>query len=93
MKRRCKNLARATALALVITTHSTGVFAQTQLSCEQLWQARNTIFARNGYCFQTARGRATFGAGCFAPYGELGPADRAEVQSLQYWERAKGCPP
>ena len=37
------------------------------MSCEELWYARNRIYARNGYCFNTARARAVFGAGCFPP--------------------------
>ncbi len=30
------------------------------LSCEELWIARNEIFDRNGYCFRSERGEAYF---------------------------------
>jgi len=30
------------------------------LSCEELWIARNEIFDRNGYCFRSERGQAYF---------------------------------
>ncbi|MGH6835743.1 MAG: YARHG domain-containing protein [Methylocella sp.] len=61
------------------------------MSCSQLWYARNQIYARNGYCFETARARETFGAGCFPPYGKLDGWERDRVQELQMWERRKGC--
>ncbi|MFP4537010.1 MAG: YARHG domain-containing protein [Dichotomicrobium sp.] len=31
-----------------------------ELDCEELWIARNEIFNRNGYCFQSARGQEYF---------------------------------
>lgn len=62
-----------------------------QMSCEQLWHERNAIYARNGYCFKTARARAVFGAGCFPPYGELSGWERRRVNELQAWERRFGC--
>jgi len=31
------------------------------MSCNALWNARNSIYAQNGYCFKTARARAVFG--------------------------------
>jgi hypothetical protein len=37
----------------------------TRLSCEQLWLARNEMFARNGYCFGTSAAQQVFGTrGC-----------------------------
>ena len=62
------------------------------LSCGELWQARNAVYARNGYCFKTERARAVFGRGCFPPYGELSGSEKADVADYQYWERRKGCP-
>jgi hypothetical protein len=61
------------------------------MSCGELWHARNAIYARNGYCFKTARARAVFGAGCFPPYGEMSGAEKRRVDELQYWERRNGC--
>src|SRR3954468_8166938 len=31
-----------------------------QLSCDSLWTVRNSIFNDNGYCFKTAKAKATF---------------------------------
>ena len=61
------------------------------MSCDQLWYARNAIYARNGYCFQTPRAQAVFGRGCFPPYGRLGGWEQERVQELQMWERRRGC--
>jgi hypothetical protein len=61
------------------------------MSCSQLWYARNTIYARNGYCFKTERARAAFGPGCFPPYGELHGWEHERVNELQVWEARKGC--
>lgn len=61
------------------------------ISCNQLWRQRNAIYARAGHCFNTERGRATFGEGCYPPYGRLSGADARRVQQLQSWERRKGC--
>jgi hypothetical protein len=60
-------------------------------SCEQLWRQRNAIYARAGHCFATDRGRATFGEGCYPPYGRLSGADSREVQRIRRLERMSGC--
>ena len=60
-------------------------------SCDRLWYERNKIYARNGYCFQTDRARAVFGAGCFPPFGQLNGWEMQRVQELQMWERRNGC--
>ncbi len=62
------------------------------MSCDELWYARNEIYARRGYCFKTARARATFGPGCFEPYGHLSGWEVDRVNELQMWESRKGCP-
>ena len=61
------------------------------MSCADLWYARNDIYARNGHCFKTARGRNTFGRGCFPPYGKLGRSDRRRVAEIKRWEGRNGC--
>jgi len=61
------------------------------MSCDELWYARNAIYADNGYCFETRRARRAFGRSCFPPYGELSGPDRREVAAIQRWERRKGC--
>lgn len=60
-------------------------------SCDRLWYERNKIYARNGYCFQTARARAVFGPGCFPPFGQLNGWEMQRVQEIQMWERQNGC--
>ncbi|MDB5533310.1 MAG: hypothetical protein JWO28_1625 [Hyphomicrobiales bacterium] len=72
---------------------ATAFVAQAQgQSCGQLWYQRNAIYAQAGYCFQTARARATFGENCFPPYGRLSPNQQARVNALQYQEDMRGCP-
>lgn len=66
--------------------------AEAQGACASLWHQRNSIYARNGYCFQTARARSVFGPGCFPPYGELSPSERRRVNQLQAEEDQLGCP-
>ncbi len=61
------------------------------MSCGDLWYARNAIYAKNGYCFQTERARSVFGASCFPPYGALHGWEHERVNELQMWERRKGC--
>lgn len=70
--------------------------AGTQNQCEALWLARNAIFSRNGYCFQSARGKAAFSnAGCIpgmsASEVPLSAAERAEVERLAAQESSLGC--
>jgi len=61
------------------------------MSCNALWTERNSIYARHGYCFKTARARAVFGPGCFPPYGKLSGWEQSRVNELQMWEQRKGC--
>ena len=52
---------KATLIGLAIGVASTALFVAAPLanaqgaSCDRLWYERNKIYARNGYCFQTAR--------------------------------------
>ena len=87
-----KRLALATAVAASAAMILTPTIAAAQ-SCGDLWYRRNAIYAEAGYCFQTARARAVFGAGCFPPYGQLGPRQRSQVNAIQSQERYMGCPP
>lgn len=69
---------------------------QQQESCETLWYQRNTIFARNGYCFQSSRGlRAFSNVGCrvgmAAGETPLTAAERREVDRLVSREKALQC--
>lgn len=60
-------------------------------SCEQLWHARNSIFAEAGHCFKTPRAIAVFGTRCHPPYGRLSGAQQARVNSIIAQERQLGC--
>lgn len=70
--------------------------SQPQQTCDSLWFQRNTIFARNGYCFQSARGRRAFSnqgcrAGMTAGQTPLTPFERQEIQWLKSQETAQHC--
>ena len=75
-----------------------GASAQQQfndLSCEQLWFARNSIFKAVGYCFKTPRAISIFGnADCL--YGKendvpLSQNDRNLIDAIQTAERDRQC--
>jgi hypothetical protein len=61
------------------------------LSCGRLWYERNRIYARYGYCFKSARAIATFGRGCFSPFGRVPGHQRRVINHIQRIERYKGC--
>jgi hypothetical protein len=62
------------------------------LNCNQLWHARNKIFAEHGYCFKTARAKKAFPNNCFPPYGENLPAwARNDVGWIKEVEKSKRC--
>ena len=68
-----------------------------QSQCDQLWYQRNAYFARRGYCFQSARGRAAFaGIACIPGLAvadvPLTLAERAEVERIRGVEQSLGCP-
>lgn len=67
-----------------------------QMSCNDLWYARNSIFAAHGYCFKSARGKAAFGhmrciPGLAAGDVPLTASERNEVSHLKALERQQGC--
>jgi hypothetical protein len=66
-----------------------------RLSCDALWTVRNTIFDENGYCFQTAKGKAVFSnVGCkYTSSGSvpLNKYERANVERVKAVEARKGC--
>jgi len=70
--------------------------SQPQQTCDSLWFQRNAIFARNGYCFQSARGRQAFSnlgcrAGMTAGQTPLTPSERQEILRLKEQETAQQC--
>ena len=66
-----------------------------QLSCQILWEVRNTIYKENGYCFHTSKAIAAFGnAGCLhdnAADVPLNAAERYNVTAIKKAEAKKGC--
>jgi hypothetical protein len=64
-------------------------------NCEFLYTMRNQIYADHGYCFKTARARATFGnAGCVTGDANalgLSGIERANAATILQAEKAKGC--
>jgi hypothetical protein len=66
-----------------------------QLSCQILWEVRNTIYKENGYCFHTQKAINAFGnAGC--KYDNmsdvpLNAAERHNVLAIKKVEAKKGC--
>ena len=65
------------------------------MSCQILWEVRNTIYKENGYCFHTAKGIKFFGnAGC--TYDNEGSipmsrADKNTVLAIKKREQNLGC--
>lgn len=95
MRHICKLSALAGAILIVQTPviNSSVAVAQgyADMSCSQLWYARNRIYADAGYCFKTARARSQFGAGCFPPYGRLSGRAKNRVEAIKNWEARLGC--
>ena len=82
-------LAAALLMAPPAATPANAQYAS--MSCSALWYARNEIYARNGYCFRTARARSVFGPGCFPPYGRLSAWEQRQVSQIESWEYRRGC--
>jgi YARHG domain-containing protein len=68
-----------------------GVSYYSGLTCGQLWQERNAIFAQYGYCFTSRQAISVFGKGCFSPFGKLPNHKRNVVSEIKSWERKRGC--
>jgi hypothetical protein len=66
-----------------------------QLSCQILWDVRNTIYKQNGYCFKTRKAIKYFGnAGCKfddAADVPLSAIERHNVLAIKKVEKQKGC--
>lgn len=60
-------------------------------SCDQLWRARNSIFAEAGHCFKSSRAIAMFGPRCYPPYGRLQATQEARVNAIVAEESRLGC--
>ena len=66
-----------------------------KLSCQILYDVRNTIYKENGYCFHTKKAIKYFGnAGCKihdAAAVPLNGAERHNVSAIKKVEQKKGC--
>lgn len=82
------------ALTTVINVMGTGQASAQRarwMSCDDLWHARNSIYAEAGYCFKTRRAQAVFGPRCYPPFGRLSRYERERVEEIEAWEHRKGC--
>ena len=88
-----KHLLPAVVGTVFVLFSSAAAFAQDfgNMSCDDLWYARNQIYAGEGFCFKTPRARAEFGRGCFPPYGKLTRYEQRQVNEIQGWEARYGC--
>lgn len=65
-----------------------GAFADTW--CDDLWLARNALFAQAGQCFGTPLGRATFGEDCTGA-ASLDDRQKRAVEMIRRQEAALDC--
>lgn len=63
----------------------------TGLDCDQLWHARNEIYARNGYKFLTARAKAEFGSDGVTRNPKLNPFEQKNIALIQAAEASGYC--
>ncbi|MBN8993975.1 MAG: YARHG domain-containing protein [Rhizobiales bacterium] len=61
------------------------------LDCDQLWHARNEIYARNGYKFLTARAKAEFGTDGTTRNPQLNRFEQKNIALIQAAEAASYC--
>ena len=60
--------------------------------CFDLWYQRNEIYAANGYCFGTDKGKKYFSNdGCYTATPDLGAAEQTEVDAIKMQEKRNGC--
>jgi hypothetical protein len=62
------------------------------LDCDTLWYLRNSIFARHGYRFKTARGQRVFGTGGRVDNPRLSAVEESNVTEIRAVEGMKACP-
>ena len=61
------------------------------LDCDQLWHARNEIYARNGYKFLTERAKAEFGDGGTTRQPKLSKIEQKNIALIQAAEATAYC--
>ncbi|MCP4071732.1 MAG: YARHG domain-containing protein [Hyphomicrobiales bacterium] len=78
-------------LLMTIAPQSAQAQSLQGMSCDDLWYARNQIYADKGFCFKTQRARVAFGAGCFSPFGQLNSYEQARVSRIKQQEQQMNC--
>lgn len=63
------------------------------LSCLDLWLARNEIYHRHGFCFTSRLGIQYFGnENCrTTSTGVVSPREQSNINRIKAWEQKKGC--
>ena len=68
-----------------------------QLSCQNLWYVRNSIYDRRGYCFKTQDGKDAFdNSDCYVKNASNIPFNTNEsnnIARIRSVESQKGCTP
>ncbi|MCC0014746.1 MAG: YARHG domain-containing protein [Rhodobiaceae bacterium] len=94
---RSANPIRKAILAVVLAASAFGIAGEARaqsynaMTCDQLWYARNSIYANKGYCFKTQQAINVFGARCYPPYGKLDSYEQSQVDQIRQVEKAHGC--
>jgi hypothetical protein len=88
-----KIIARAVVAAAALLVGGGVAFAQdySNMSCDDLWEARNQIYADEGFCFKTDAALQEFGHRCYPPYGRLNHHEQREVNEIQQAESDNDC--
>ena len=66
-----------------------------EFGCYDLWYARNSIFAENGYCFKTKKARFIFSdykSNCDSKMRPFDSEEKDFLKEIRSLERKKGCP-
>ena len=81
---------------LLVSSATIAQVSISEMSCDELWYGRNSIYKDGGYCFKTSNAIRTFGnAGCrFDDVNDvpLSANSRREVNAIVAMERRRGCP-
>jgi hypothetical protein len=83
--------------AIVLGATLVGSPVQAGLSCDDLWGARNAVYAEAGYCFKTERAIRAFGGNRDCRFTDINDVplsanDRRKIAQILEQERAARCP-
>jgi hypothetical protein len=84
----------AFAAADIFPTSSQSLITDPELSgltCDGLWHARNEIYARHGYIFETARGQQAFGSGGTTHNPKFNAVEQKNIANIQAYEASFHC--